>query len=191
MCVCICIVFSSTLSLEKTHHFYKTFSYWLLNPLLFPILQYSKTLCILTVKVIIHILFTSPLNYYNSFLTGILCFYLWFTGHTAAILLRVMLLSEYFPTQNLHCLLCKYQQTCKAFIVCLQDTFLAVSFSTHLCDSIRTHSLQEFPFTYNCVFLCLLQQFLPICICRSRCTQIRKWFFNIRFTAVLQLFVTR
>lgn len=91
-----------------THHFLiRSISYWLVNALLLPILQYSKTLCINPVKDIIHILFASLVNYCRSFLIGILCFYLWFTGHTAAvfIFLKVMLLSEYFPTQSLHCLL--------------------------------------------------------------------------------------
>lgn len=86
-----------------THYFLiRNISYWLVNPLLFPILQYFKTLCIVPVKDIIHILFASLVNYCRSFLIGILRFYLWFTGHTAAIFiyLKVMLLSEYFPPQS-------------------------------------------------------------------------------------------
>lgn len=174
------------------------FSYWLSTHCYSPYYTVSR-FYILTLKDIIHILFTAFLNCCTSFLTGILWFYLWFTGHAAAIfiLLKVILLSEYFPTQNLHCFpfpktISKlFHQTFKDFIVCLQATFLVTSLSASLPEPIRTYLLPHFPFTCNFIFRCLLQHFLPMWICRSRYMQIRNWFFNISFIAVLQPFVMR
>lgn len=99
-CVCVCYV-------HIYHFHYKKFLLLALQPH-YRSLHYSiSKLCILTITDIIHILITSFPNCCNSFLIGILCFYLWFIGHTAAIfiLLTVILLSEYFPTQILHCFL--------------------------------------------------------------------------------------
>lgn len=66
-----------------------------------------------------------------------------------------------------------------------------MSLSTCLPEPIRTYLLPHFPLTCNFIFLCLLQHFLPMWICRSKYTQIRNWFFNITFIAVLQPFVVR
>lgn len=109
-------------------------------------------------KDIIQILLTSLLDYYNSFLIGILCFfYLQFINHTAPIFifLKVKYLSEYFPTQNLLCLLfprTKYPNSFNAFTVCLKPTFLIISLSTCLREPIRTYLLLE---SCNTFHLCI------------------------------------
>ena len=146
-----------------------------------------------------HILLTL-LNCCNTFLIGVLYFYLWFIGHTAVIfiLLKVIILTEQSSTQ-ISIASCFLEQDIRTVS---SNTFKIFSLSSRRFCSYVSQYLSVW--TNQNIFVTgvsfYLQLCFPLCLAilsahmylQSRYIHPdQNWFFSIRFIAELQPFVMR